>query len=204
MSAIRLLVLGAVRERGRAHGYQVRSDLESWGAHEWSVAKPGSIYHALRQMAKQGLLRAHEIAPSTAGGPPRVEYELTEEGDAEFLSLLRAALSRHDQKIDELTAGVGFLACLPREEAIALLKKRVAALDGWRAEVARHWTPGDTDSEGWEPIAEIMRLWTHFSGSGAEWTRSLIERLEQDARAREGRTGASGPHGRRPAPGADG
>ncbi len=36
MSAIRLLVLGAVRMHGRAHGYQVRNDLEYWGAHEWS------------------------------------------------------------------------------------------------------------------------------------------------------------------------
>src|SRR5919197_662274 len=80
MSAIRLLVLGAVRQHGRAHGYQVRNDLEYWGAHEWSNAKPGSIYHALKQMAKQGLLHAHEVAPSTAGGPPRTEYELTEQG----------------------------------------------------------------------------------------------------------------------------
>lgn len=51
MSAIRLLVLGAVRQHGRAHGYQVRGDLEYWGAHEWSHAKPGSIYHALKQLA---------------------------------------------------------------------------------------------------------------------------------------------------------
>ncbi|MDH2424349.1 PadR family transcriptional regulator [Sphaerisporangium sp. TRM90804] len=182
MSAIRLLVLGAVRRRGRAHGYQVRGDLESWGAHEWSTAKPGSIYHALRHMAKQGLLRAHESAPSAAGGPPRTEYELTAEGDAEFLSLLRAALVRHDQKIDELTAGVGFLDCLPREEAIALLKERVAALDGWRAEVAPHLTPGGAESGSWEPVAEIMRLWAHFTAGGAEWTRGLIERLERDPR----------------------
>lgn len=54
MSAIRLLVLGAVRQHGRAHGYQIRNDLEFWGAHEWSNAKPGSIYHALKQLAKQG------------------------------------------------------------------------------------------------------------------------------------------------------
>lgn len=53
MSAIRLLVLCAVRQHGRAHGYQVRNDLEYWGAHEWSNAKPGSVYHALKQMAKQ-------------------------------------------------------------------------------------------------------------------------------------------------------
>src|SRR5918996_1312583 len=107
MSAIRLLVLGAVRQHGRAHGYQVRGDLEFWGAHEWSNAKPGSIYHALKQMAKQGLLLE--------------------------------ALVRHDQKIDELTAGVGFIVDLPRAEAIGLLRQRLAALEGWRAEVVREW-----------------------------------------------------------------
>lgn len=69
MSAIRLLVLCAVRQHGRAHGYQIRNDLEYWGAHEWSSAKPGSIYHALKQMAKQGVLIAHEVAPSTAAWP---------------------------------------------------------------------------------------------------------------------------------------
>ena len=180
MSSIRLLVLGAIRERGRAHGYQVRSDLETWGAHEWSTAKPGSIYHALRQLTKQGLLHAHQRAPSTAGGPPRVEYELTAAGDAEFLRLLRVALAGHAQKIDELTAGVGFLDHLPRQEAITLLKLRLEALDGWRAEVARHWTPDRDDTRNWEPTTEIMRLWTNFSASGAEWTRSLIQRLERD------------------------
>jgi DNA-binding PadR family transcriptional regulator len=180
VSAIRLLVLGAIRERGRAHGYQARSDLETWGAHEWSTAKPGSIYHALRQLTKHGLLHAHELAPSTAGGPPRVEYELTAAGDAEFLRLLRASLAGHAQRIDELTAGVGFLNHLPRQEAITLLKQRLEALDGWQAEVAPHWTPDRDDTRNWEPTTEIMRLWTNFSASGAEWTRSLIQRLERD------------------------
>ncbi|WP_431042987.1 PadR family transcriptional regulator [Streptomyces sp. P1-3] len=181
MSAIRLLVLGAVRQHGRAHGYQVRNDLEFWGAHEWSNAKPGSIYHALKQMAKQGLMIAHDVAPSTAGGPPRTEYELTDAGEAEFFQLLRQALARHDQKIDELTAGVGFIVDLPRAEAIALLKERVAALERWRAEVTQHWVPPDGGPGEWGHIGEIMKLWVHSSDSGAEWTRGLIERLEAGA-----------------------
>ena len=125
MSAIRLLVLGAVRQHGRAHGYQVRNDLEYWGAHEWSNAKPGSIYHALKQMAKQGLLHAHEIAPSTAGGPPRTEYEITQAGTEEFLRLLREALTSYDQKMDVKSAAIGFMVDLPRAEAVSLLKERI-------------------------------------------------------------------------------
>ncbi|GAB2772796.1 PadR family transcriptional regulator [Streptomyces daliensis] len=181
MSAIRLLVLGAVRQHGRAHGYMVRNDLEFWGAHEWSNAKPGSIYHALKHMAKQGLLRAHETAPSTAGGPPRTEYELTREGEAEFMRLLRHALTSIEEKQDMLTSGVGFLVDLPREEAVALLKERVAALEAWRSEVTRHWRPEEGTPAEWGHIGEIMDLWVHNSDSAAAWTRGLIARLEGGA-----------------------
>ncbi|MGW9134711.1 PadR family transcriptional regulator [Streptomyces sp. NPDC055681] len=180
MSAIRLLVLGAVRQHGRAHGYQVRNDLEYWGAHEWSNAKPGSIYHALKQMAKQGLLVAHETAPSTAGGPPRTEYEITERGTEEYLALLRAALTAYDQKMDVLSAGIGFIVDLERSEAVALLRERVAGLAAWRASVTEYYTPED-GPESLGHIGEIMNMWVHSADAGAEWTRELITRIEGGA-----------------------
>ncbi|MFH9618503.1 PadR family transcriptional regulator [Streptomyces pratensis] len=180
MSAIRLLVLGAVRQHGRAHGYQVRNDLEYWGAHEWSNAKPGSIYHALKQMAKQGLLLAHETAPSTAGGPPRTEYEITELGSEEFFTLLRASLTSYDQAVDVLSAGIGFIVDLERAEAVALLRERVAAIEGWRASVTEHYTPSE-GPESLGHIGEIMNMWVHSADAGAEWTRGLIARIEAGA-----------------------
>ncbi|CAL9489441.1 PadR family transcriptional regulator [Streptomyces sp. enrichment culture] len=180
MSAIRLLVLGAVRQHGRAHGYQVRNDLEYWGAHEWSNAKPGSIYHALKQMAKQGLLRAHETAPSTAGGPPRTEYEITERGTEEYFALLREALTAYDQKPDSLSAALGFIVDLPRDEVVGLLRRRVEDLERWRATVTGYYTPeGGPGQLG--HIGEIMNLWLHQADAGAAWTRGLIERIEAGA-----------------------
>ncbi|MEU0128263.1 MULTISPECIES: PadR family transcriptional regulator [unclassified Streptomyces] len=180
MSAIRLLVLGAVRQHGRAHGYMVRNDLEYWGAHEWSNAKPGSIYHALKQMAKQGLLLAHEVAPSTAGGPPRTEYEITGRGSEEFFALLRSALTSYDQGVDVLSAGIGFVVELERPEAVALLRERIAAIEGWRASVTEHYTPSE-GPESLGHIGEIMNLWVHSADAGAEWTRGLIARIEAGA-----------------------
>ncbi|MET8689498.1 PadR family transcriptional regulator [Streptomyces sp. NPDC004732] len=177
MSAIRLLVMGAVRQHGRAHGYQVRNDLEYWGAHEWSNAKPGSIYHALKQLAKQGLLRAHEIAPSTAGGPPRTEYEMTEQGTEEYLSLLRESLTMYDQRPDILTAALGLMVDLPREEVVGLLKERVRRIEEWRTSVTEYYTPED-GPEQLGHIGEIMNYWVHSADTGADWTRSLIARVE--------------------------
>ncbi|MER8068476.1 PadR family transcriptional regulator [Streptomyces sp. NPDC094034] len=180
MSPIRLLVLSAVRQHGRAHGYQVRNDLEYWGAHEWSNAKPGSIYHALKQMAKQGLLLAHEVAPSTVGGPPRTEYEMTEAGREEYLRLVREALTVYDQKMDVLSAGIGAIVDLPRAEVVELLKERVAGIEAWRAAVTEHYVPED-GPEQLGHIGEIMNLWVHSADSGAQWTRGLIKRIEGGA-----------------------
>ncbi|MGY0485836.1 PadR family transcriptional regulator [Streptomyces sp. WG-D5] len=180
MSAIRLLVLGAVRQHGRAHGYQVRNDLEYWGAHEWSSAKPGSIYHALKQMAKQGLLRAHEIAPSTAGGPPRTEYELTDRGQEEYLGLVRASLTAYDQRPDILAAGLGFMVDLPREEVVALLKERVRGMEEWRRSVTEYYAP-EEGPEQLGHIGEIMNHWVCSADTGAAWTRGLIDRIEGGA-----------------------
>ncbi|MFD7376259.1 PadR family transcriptional regulator [Streptomyces mirabilis] len=180
MSAIRLLVLGAVRQHGRAHGYQVRNDLEYWGAHEWSNAKPGSIYHALKQMAKQGLLLAHEIAPSTAGGPPRTEYEITDQGTEEYFTLLRRSLTAYDQKPDILSAALGFMVDLGRAETLELLRERVRAIEEWRKSVTGYYTPeGGPGQLG--HIGEIMNFWVHSADSGAQWTRGLIERIQGGA-----------------------
>ncbi|MFD6400068.1 PadR family transcriptional regulator [Nocardia sp. NPDC060249] len=180
MSAIRLLVLGAVRQHGRAHGYQVRNDLEFWGAHEWSNAKPGSIYHALKQMAKQGLLVAHEVAPSTVGGPPRVEYEITDKGTEEFRALLREALTSYDQQMDMISAAIGFIVDLPRDEAVALLKQRIIGLEQWRASVTEYYTPEQGPGQLGH-IGEIMNMWVHSADSEAVWTRGLIDRIEGGA-----------------------
>ncbi|GAA3186307.1 PadR family transcriptional regulator [Streptomyces virens] len=180
MSVIRLLVLGAVRQHGRAHGYQVRNDLEYWGAHEWSNAKPGSIYHALKQMAKEGLLHAHEIAPSTAGGPPRTEYEVTEQGTEAYFRLLRESLTSYDQKPDVLSAGLGLMVDLSREEALELLERRLRAIGEWRSAVTEYYTPADGPGQLGH-IGEIMDFWVHSADTGAEWTRALMERIKGGA-----------------------
>lgn len=180
MSAVRLLVLGAIRRRGRAHGYQVRADLESWGAHEWSNAASGSIYHALKAMTAQGLLLVHETTPSPAGGPPRMEYEITDDGEQAYLTLLRDALTSRDPRLDLLAAAVGLIDDLPRAEAIDLLRRRVQAMDEWRAAIAAHLPPR-TDLETWGPVGEVIGLWLHTAESRAEWTRGLLARLEKGA-----------------------
>ncbi|MCW2902162.1 MAG: transcriptional regulator PadR family protein [Streptosporangiaceae bacterium] len=179
MSATRLLVLGALRSLGPAHGYQIRGELLSWGAHEWAKVNPGSIYHALKQLTKDGLLRSHEVRESDAG-PPRTDYELTSKGEIEFFRLLTESLTTVDQRQDMLWAALGFLTELPRAKAIALLEQRLAGLEQWGATVRPHLGAWD------QSLQELVGLWVHSAETGAEWTRGLIERLEGGAHAMAG------------------
>jgi DNA-binding PadR family transcriptional regulator len=171
VSATRLLVLGAIRGFGRAHGYLVRQELVSWGADRWAHIKWGSLYHALRKLTDEELLRATEIAE----WPGRVDYELTAAGEAEFFQLLRAALRDPSPRPDTLAAGLSLLPALTRAEAIALLRQRLNTLERSRDEVQqriRCWTE--------EPphVQELFGLWAHTAARGAEWTRGMITRLQ--------------------------
>jgi hypothetical protein len=131
-------------------------------------------------MAKQRLLHAHEIAPSTAGGPPRTEYEITEAGTEEYLRLLREALTSYDQKMDVKSAAVGFMLDLPRAETVGLLKERIRRIEEWRSAVLEHYVP-EQGPEQLGHIGEIMNLWIHTADAEAQWAQGLIARIEDGA-----------------------
>ncbi|MBB5953552.1 DNA-binding PadR family transcriptional regulator [Saccharothrix tamanrassetensis] len=182
MSATRLLVLGVVRGYGRAHGYLIGNDLMSWGAGEWANVKWGSIYHALKQLTKDGCLTDETVPPA------RTDYVLTAKGEQEFRRLLRDALRRPETRPDMLAAGLALLPSLTRADAVALLHERLAALES-RRDTARE------QAAGWgEPahVRELFGLWEHTAGSGVAWTRGLLERLEAGAYPMAGDRGSPG------------
>ncbi|MFI1046155.1 PadR family transcriptional regulator [Streptomyces griseoruber] len=172
MTATKLLVLGVVRGFGRAHGYRVRAELLSWGIDDWANVKPGSIYHALRQLAKSGLLAATEIAD----WPGRVDYSVTPEGEKEFFRLLVEALEQPEHRDDMLSAGLALMPALTRDRAVCALSTRLAVLEGQGAVLRKD----PEAAEAGKPPPHLGELWTmrtRYVDLGVEWTRELLERL---------------------------
>jgi DNA-binding PadR family transcriptional regulator len=185
MSATRLLVLGVVHGYGRAHGYLIGNDLMAWGAGDWANVKWGSIYHALKQLTKDGCLADHAVPPG------RTDYEITPKGEAEYRRLLGDALRRPETRPDMLAAGLALLPSLARAEAVELLTGRLAELES-RRDAARK------QADEWrEPahVRELFGLWEHTAAGGAEWTRGLLERLEAGAYRMAGEPGSPGEAG---------
>ena len=85
---VRLLVLGVLAERPM-HGYELRKLAEQSRIEAWSGILPGSIYHALKQLEKEGLVA---LAKTEQTGKRRREvYRITKAGRAAIGALIGEA-----------------------------------------------------------------------------------------------------------------
>ena len=122
-----MMILGLVQWMQPVHGYDVRRELLSWNADKWAKIQPGSIYHALRKLSEEGLLR--EVAKEQVGArPARTTYEITETGAQEFMGLLRGSWWSIEGQADPFMAAFSFLPALSRKEAAAGLRNRAVQL----------------------------------------------------------------------------
>lgn len=173
---VRLLVLGMVHtraDRGGMHGYAIHKELMSWRVDTWTAVKPPSIYHAVKQLTREGLLSAAEPANSPRG-PSRVSYAITPAGVEEFLRLLESALISPD--IEELGAGIAFMRCLPRAKVATLLRSQLATTRDIGEQL--HEMKSLWPEPGEPPHARhLLDLWRRSFAAHAGWTADMLERI---------------------------
>lgn len=122
-----MMILGVVQLLQPVHGYDVRRELLSWSADKWANVQPGSIYHGLRKLSEEGLLR--EVSTEQVGArPARTSYEITDKGAAEFESQLRNYWWNLESAHDPFQAAFAFLPALPPDEVSAALRNRAIQL----------------------------------------------------------------------------
>jgi DNA-binding PadR family transcriptional regulator len=174
MSAVRVLVLGALERRGVAHGYQILTDLKSWRVETWTSVKPGSIYHALSQLEAQDMIKPSATAPGAKLGPARTEYSLTAEGKQELTALIEAALK--SPELEQQSAGIALMEMLPRERVIALLEERLKTFEA---------VPTFLRTLPIEPIPsepskhpELIALWCGYFEAMADSTQKLLAAIK--------------------------
>ncbi|MFJ6195167.1 PadR family transcriptional regulator [Micromonospora sp. NPDC092111] len=172
-----MMILGLVRWMQPVHGYDVRRELLSWGADRWANVQPGSIYHALRKLTDEGLLRA--VATEQVGGrPARTTYEVTPKGEDEFETLLRGQWWQVHEVQDPFVAAFSFLPAMPREEAAAALRNRAnllrAGVESMRASLDSDWVRHSKPVHvGW-----MFELWLARAEAEVAWCVRIAERID--------------------------
>ncbi|MFC7548265.1 PadR family transcriptional regulator [Plantactinospora sp. GCM10030261] len=176
MSATRMMILGLVKWMQPVHGYDVRRELLSWNADKWANVQPGSIYHALRKLTEEELLRA--VATEQVGArPARTTYEITNKGIDAFEGMLRELWWELRQPADPFLAAFSFLPVLPREEAVAALRNRArmlaASVASVQASVESFWIQSKPTNVAW-----MMELWIARGEAEAAWCERVADQIE--------------------------
>lgn len=183
MSVTRLLVLGAVRIFQPAHGYLVRRELASWQVEEWGNLNPGSVYNALRSLAREGMLVADDPTDAdSAGSVGKVRYRLTGDGETEFQRLVRLGLwELHPYEPQWLLAGLSFWWALSRQEVLDALAARRTQLEariaatGYAVQTIRQ-TPFKP-----EHVVEHFLLHVEILRGEMAWVDEVTERVKDGA-----------------------
>lgn len=167
------MVLGVVHRHKQTHGYQVYHDLVSWQAETWTKIRPGSIYHALAQLEKQGMLINHGHKDGQKGLSKTI-YSMTDAGEAELIKLVKQALVSYDQ--ESFTAGLAFMSILSRSTAILLaeerLRKHKETVD-FLAKLPRTDMPSTPAQH-----SAIITSWSAIFDVTATWQRQFIDDLK--------------------------
>ncbi|MBF5028321.1 PadR family transcriptional regulator [Micromonospora sp. ANENR4] len=172
-----MMILGLVRWMQPVHGYDVRRELLSWSADKWANVQPGSIYHALRKLTDEGLLRTVSVE-QVGARPARTTYEVTPKGEDEFETLLRAQWWQLHEPPDPFVAAFSFLPAMPREEAAAALRNRAnllrAGVESTRASLDSDWVRTRKPVHvGW-----MFELWLARAEAETAWCERIAERIE--------------------------
>lgn len=127
MWSTRLIVLGLIRWLGPVHGYLVRREIDSWKMPGATEVGAGSIYHALKRLAADGLIEV-VATESVDDRPARTTYRITAAGEADFQRTLREKLWEVAVADDPFHTAWSFASVLTPAENAALLRQRTETL----------------------------------------------------------------------------
>lgn len=135
----RLVILGLLRERS-LYGYEIKSIIEDHMG-DWTNIAFGSIYFALGKLSDEKFIQ--KVATKQEGNrPSRSIYQITNEGQDEFLRLLREVWVGFNRQFFPFDIGLFFMEVLPREEICEHLQRRVAQLKKVIIHLAEHQQEG--------------------------------------------------------------
>ena len=170
---MKLMVLGVMHREKQAHGYQVYRELVSWQAETWTKIRPGSIYHALTQLSKEGMLINEGLEDGQKGSSKTI-YSITDKGEAELVKLVEEALVSYDQEV--FTAGLAFMSILTRRRTIQLSEVR---LDNHEKTLAfLNELPRDNIPATPKQHTAIISSWSVLFYSSAEWQKRFVNELK--------------------------
>src|SRR5206468_4461460 len=123
----RLLILG-VLHRGDFHPYEIKRRLQAAMVECYIDVDVGTLYYAVRQLEKDGLIAA-VAQERVARGGMRTIYSITPEGRTDFLQGLHRQLEIEGPVSQTLYGALLFLHLADPAVVVDCFRRRIARLD---------------------------------------------------------------------------
>ena len=121
------MVLGLLKSKPMS-GYEIQQILTKSQSDSWAGILPGSIYHALKKMEKEGLVEIDLIEKT--GNRSKAIYKITQDGEKEFEALLLESLQVSSVYLpSNLYTGLSFIQHLSNDEIIQSFKNQQILLE---------------------------------------------------------------------------
>jgi DNA-binding PadR family transcriptional regulator len=122
-----LLILG-VLHRGNFHPYEIKRRMQNAMVECYADVDVGTLYYAIRQLDKEGLIAAVSRERVARGGM-RTVYKITPKGKAEFQKLLHQQFEEEGPVSQTLYGALLFLHLSDLAVVEDLLRRRIERLD---------------------------------------------------------------------------
>jgi DNA-binding PadR family transcriptional regulator len=128
-------VLGTLARFGPMHGHQLKRSIQTINVEAWSDVRAGSLYHALHQLAAEGMI---ELVQTERPGrlPARTVYRITPAGEAELELLRDRALAEVRPSADPFDVALWVAAGLDAARLADVVRDRLATLRRQLADLA--------------------------------------------------------------------
>lgn len=178
-------VLLALVRGGLTSGYAIRRFIDQQRMDLFWATTFAQIYPELAQLEEAGYL-VHQDDPQ--GARPRRAYALTPKGERALLSWLRRARIPPRELRDEGLLRLAFADLLPRDEAIALVRRLRQRSEETLREFSDEVLPrGDAlRSLGLRFPVEVCRLGAAYHAQVVEHLAELEAELQQDRSSNDG------------------
>ncbi len=145
------LVILSLLKINPMHGYEIRQFIKRQRMEQWADILPGSIYFALSQMKREGLVEAG--VEERTGDRLRRTYKITAKGESLLKELVREALSNPPHSLkSSFSFALGEAFLLEPEERAGLLTRNIRQLK----ETRKLWEEGQKTKGKMHPAIEIV------------------------------------------------
>ncbi|MEC0232104.1 PadR family transcriptional regulator [Paenibacillus alba] len=123
--SMKLVILGLLMEANR-HTYDIRQTMKERSMHTYMKLQDGSLYYAMDQLRKDGLVEALEVVRDT-NRPEKTVYQITEAGKNKFQELLVEQLHEEIKHYHPLYVALPFTVHGDQAKIAEILEHKIMA-----------------------------------------------------------------------------